>query len=88
MPETIQKTIIQKRPNVCGGDACIGNQRVAVWVVVAYRQLGRDDKRLMNMFDPPLTREELEAAFEYYEQNRAEIDMAIRDNETGFDSGD
>jgi uncharacterized protein (DUF433 family) len=86
--QIVAKTIIKKTPNVQGGDACIGNRRIQVWLLVAYRQLGRNDERIMNMFDPPITRGDLDAAFEYYEQNRDEIDEAIRDNETGDDEGD
>src|SRR5437870_4542097 len=51
---TPEKTIIKKTPDVCGGEACIGNRRIMVWLVVAYRELGRSDERIMNMFDPPL----------------------------------
>ena len=28
---------ISKRPNVCGGDACIRDSRITVWGLVAYR---------------------------------------------------
>jgi uncharacterized protein (DUF433 family) len=88
IPQTIEKTVINKTPGVCGGDACIGNRRIMVWLLVAYRQLGRSDDGIINMFDPPITRADLEAAWEYYEQNRAEIDAAIRENESDDDDGD
>ncbi len=81
MPETIQKTIIQKRPNICGGDACIGNRRIPVWQLIECKRLGMSDERIMSDFDPPLTAADLEAAWEYYALNRAEIDEAIWLNE-------
>ena len=81
MPETIQKTIVQKRPDVCGGDACIGNRRIPVWQLVECKRLGMSDERIMTDFDPPLTTADLEAASEYYALNPTEIDEAIRLNE-------
>jgi uncharacterized protein (DUF433 family) len=86
--QVLEKTIIQKRPDIQGGDACIGNRGVPVWVIVGYRLLGRNDERLLNMFDPPITRADLDAAWEYYQNNRDEIDAAIKDNETGDDEGE
>ena len=52
-----------------------------VWLLVAYRQLGRPDQEIMDMFDGPLTRAELEAAWDYYENNKEEIDRNIYENE-------
>jgi uncharacterized protein (DUF433 family) len=84
---TIEKTVIRKTPGVCGGDACIGNRRIMVWLLVAYRQDGRSVHDIMASFDPPVTLADLEAAWEYYEKYRDEIDDAIWDNEFG-DDGD
>src|SRR5215204_4577784 len=81
MAESLEKTNIRKTPGVCGGDACIGNRRIMVWLLVAYRELGCSDERIMNMFDPPLCRSELDAAWEYYVGNKAEIDRNIYENE-------
>ncbi len=30
----VETPIIQKTPNVCGGDACIRNTRIRVWLIV------------------------------------------------------
>jgi uncharacterized protein (DUF433 family) len=75
-----EKTIIQKTPDVCGGDACIGNRRIPVWQLVECRNLGMNDERIMEVFDPPLTLADMEAAWQYYSENRHEIDEEIRLN--------
>ena len=76
-------TLIRKTPGVIGGDACIGNRRIAVWMLVQARQLGVSDEQLLNDFEPPLTRAELDAAWDYYARHREEIAEAIRDNQDG-----
>lgn len=73
--------LIRKTPGVIGGDACIGNRRIAVWMLVQAKQLGVSDEQLLSDYEPPLTQAELDAAWEYYEKHREEIDQAIRDNE-------
>ena len=72
---------IRKTPGVLGGDACVGNRRLAVWMLVQAKQFGLSDDQLRNDFEPPLTQAELDAAWDYYEKHREEIDEAIRDNE-------
>ena len=76
MPDLIRKT-----PNVLGGDARIGNRRLAVWMLVRARQLGLSDDEIRNQYELPLTEAELAAAWDYYAEHRAEIDQAIRENE-------
>lgn len=38
--------LIRKTPNVLGGDARIGERRLAVWMVVRARQLGLTDEQI------------------------------------------
>lgn len=71
---------IQKTPGVCGGDACIRNTRITVWGLVAYRNLGLSDTRLLEII-VSLTSADLKAAWDYYEHNGREIDEEIRLNE-------
>jgi uncharacterized protein (DUF433 family) len=73
--------VIRKTPGVLGGDACIGSRRIAVWMLVSARRLGVSDEQLIRDFEPQLTQSELDAAWDYYEQNHDEIDRAIRENE-------
>jgi uncharacterized protein (DUF433 family) len=72
---------IQKTPGVIGGAACIRKTRIAVWMLVESRQLGMTDEEIRTRYDPPLSQADLEAAWEYYEHNREEIERAIQENE-------
>ena len=75
---------VEKTPGVCGGDVCIRNTRIPVWVLVDYRRLGVDDARLLEFY-PTLTQEDLGAAWQYDREHPAEIEEAIRRNQD--DSG-
>ncbi len=73
---------ISKKPDRCGGDACIRETRIPVWVLVNYRRLGASDADILQAY-PGLTPADLDAAREYADANREEIDAAIRENEEG-----
>ncbi len=73
--------LIRKTPNVLGGDARIGDRRIAVWMLVRARELGMTDDEIRTRYRPEISEEELAAAWKYYEVNREEIDEAIRQNE-------
>jgi uncharacterized protein (DUF433 family) len=79
-PPLVTASWISKTPGVCGGDACIRNTRIAVWGLVERRHLGASESEMLDDI-PGLTREDLEAAWEYFDQHRAEIDRAIHENE-------
>ncbi len=73
---------ISKRPDRCGGDACIRETRIPVWVLVGYRRLGAPDAEILRAY-PSLGPADLEAAWAYAAANAEEIDRAIRENEEG-----
>ncbi|HEX5271071.1 MAG TPA: DUF433 domain-containing protein [Gemmataceae bacterium] len=75
---------ISKRPNYCGGDACVRDTRIPVWVLANFRRLGAGDAEILRAY-PGLTPADLEAAREYVAPNAEEIDRAIRENEEGED---
>ena len=79
--QTAFPAVIRKTPGVIGGDACIGNRRIAVWMLVQAKRLGLSDNQLLHDYEPSLTQAELDAAWDYFEKNREEINQAIRDNE-------
>ncbi len=85
MPETKQKSWVQKTPGVCGGDACIRNTRIMVWLLVAMKQSGMSDEAILEGYPDSLTADDLIAAWEYYEQNRGEIDHLIATQEDDED---
>ena len=80
MPTTTDR--ITKTPGVCGGDACIRGHRIPVWSLVAYRQLGLSDAQILEAIEG-ISMDDLQAAWRYYEANRAEIERAIAENEEG-----
>jgi uncharacterized protein (DUF433 family) len=71
---------IKKTPGVCGGDACIGNTRIPVWVLVGYRRLGSSDAELFKCY-PHLTAADLVNAWAYADAYPEEIEQAITRNE-------
>jgi uncharacterized protein (DUF433 family) len=71
---------IRKTPNVCGGSACIRSTRIPVWILVAWRNQGVTNERLLEMY-PTLSANDLNAAWDYYAANRDEIDEDIKANE-------
>lgn len=75
---------ISKQPDRCGGDACIRDTRIPVWVLVNYRRLGGSDANLLRDY-PSLAPADLEAAWGYAAANTEEIEAAIRENEEGED---
>jgi uncharacterized protein (DUF433 family) len=76
MPDLIRKT-----PGVVGGRARVGNRRIAVWMLVQAERLGMPREQVRTQDEPPLTHEEMEAAWRYYEAHREEIEKDVRENE-------
>ena len=79
-PRTGMEPLIRKTPGVCGGRACIGHRRIAVWMLVEARNVGISDEQLLTDYDPPLSRAELDAAWQYTAAHSEEIDQALREN--------
>jgi uncharacterized protein (DUF433 family) len=78
---------ISKTPGLCGGEACIENSRIPVWVLVSYRQLGiKDSEQLYNY--PTLTASDLANAWTYAAANPEEIAAAIQSNDQDDFEGD
>jgi uncharacterized protein (DUF433 family) len=71
---------IERTAGICGGDACIANTRITVWVLEQARRLGAADKEILQDY-PSLAQGDLAAAWEYVETHHAEIERAIRENE-------
>jgi uncharacterized protein (DUF433 family) len=73
---------ISKKPDRCGGDACLRDTRITVWGVVNYRRLGSSDADILRAY-PGLTPADVKAAWEYAAAHTAEIDEAVLANEEG-----
>lgn len=70
---------IQRTPGVCGGEACIGMTRIAVWMLEEARRAGVAELELLKDY-PGLGVYDLEAAWRYVETHSEEIEQAIRSN--------
>lgn len=73
---------ISKEPDRCGGDACIRDIRLPVWVLVNYRRLGSTDDEILKTY-AALSLADLDAAWDYAAAHPEEIDQAITENEEG-----
>jgi uncharacterized protein (DUF433 family) len=82
MPINIKTTTswVQKTLGMCGGRACIRNTRITVWGLVNSRRLGAADEQILANV-AGLVPEDLQAAWDYYQEHPAEIDEDIRENE-------
>ncbi|HWO17670.1 MAG TPA: DUF433 domain-containing protein [Kofleriaceae bacterium] len=41
---------IEKRPGVCGGDACVVRTRIPAWTIERYRRLGWTEAQILDNF--------------------------------------
>src|SRR4051812_46058016 len=71
---------IEKKPGVCGGDACIVRTRIPVWTLERYRRLGATEATILDNF-PTLRAADLVNAWSYVDGHREEIEASIRENE-------
>jgi uncharacterized protein (DUF433 family) len=79
---TITTSWISRKPDRCGGDACIRETRIPVWVLEGYRRLGLSNAEILRAY-PSLSAADLEVAWEYVAAHTEEIDRDIRENEEG-----
>ena len=71
---TMTAAYISKKPDRCGGDACLRDTRITVWGLVAYRRQGLSDVEIMRAVQR-LTPGDLEAA-DGPGQRRARVHVA------------
>jgi uncharacterized protein (DUF433 family) len=67
---------ISKTPGVMGGEACIRESRIPVWLMVSYRRMGSSEAEILENY-PTLMAQDLVNAWCYAEQYAEEIDRAI-----------
>jgi uncharacterized protein (DUF433 family) len=67
---------ISKTPGVMGGEACIRESRIPVWLMVSYRRMGSSEAEILENY-PTLMAQDLVNAWRYAEQYAEEIDRAI-----------
>jgi uncharacterized protein (DUF433 family) len=74
------RQLIEKTPDVVGGDACIRGTRIPVWELVEYRHLGASTSKILEAY-PQLTELDLQAAWDYHHNFPEEIAAAIAAND-------
>ena len=67
---------IHRTPGVCGGEACVGSTRIAVWMLEEARRVGVTDAGLLQDY-PSLDARDLAAAWVYVGGHAAEIENVI-----------
>lgn len=67
---------IEKTPGVMGGDACIRQTRIPVWLLVSLRRQGASEAYLLEDY-PTLTATDLVNAWHYAAAFASEIEAAI-----------
>ena len=60
-----------------GGEACIRNTRIPVWLLVSYRQQGMSEREILEAY-PDLSATDLVNAWKYAHANTGEITDAIQ----------
>ena len=72
---------VWKTPDVCGGAACVGNTRIAVWMLWQSKLSGDTDENLLRSY-PHLSEANLTNAWRYAESHSVEIEREIEENES------
>jgi uncharacterized protein (DUF433 family) len=76
--------LVRKTADVCGGEACIRDSRIMVWLLVSFMRQGVTDAEILSNY-PTLTTADLDAARVYSRQHPDEIDEAMAANEKDDD---
>jgi uncharacterized protein (DUF433 family) len=71
---------IHKTWGVMGGEACVRDTRISVWLLVSYCRLGLSEAKLLDNY-PMLTANDLVNAWSYASAYADEIDRAIAQQE-------
>ena len=75
LKENHLKQVIQKTLGVCGGEACVGETRLAVWMLVEARRAGCTDEEILQDY-PGLNAALLANAWAYAASHDEEIEAA------------
>jgi uncharacterized protein (DUF433 family) len=73
---------VERRADVCGGEACLMRTRIPIWLLVRAHRFGATEPELLTSY-PALHAVDLVTAWEYYDLYPAEIDAAIARYEQG-----
>lgn len=71
---------IESIPGVCGGDPCVANTRIPVWLLEQLRRIGMTESEILANY-PTLRAVDLVNAWAYVDEHSEEIERQIRENE-------
>ena len=71
---------IESTPGGCGGEACVAQTRIPVWLLDRARPLGSSEADLLRAY-PTLRAQDLVNAWAYVETHRDELERQFRENE-------
>ena len=71
---------IERKPGVCGGEACVVRTRIPAWTIERYRRLGWTEAQILDNF-PALRAADLVNVWAYVDAHADEIETAIREND-------
>ena len=71
---------VRSSPGLMGGDACIRNTRIPVWLIVRLKQLGFSDDKIIANY-PILTASDLIATWDFYATNSERVESERRSHE-------
>jgi uncharacterized protein (DUF433 family) len=69
---------IETRSDPCGGEPCIANTRIPVWILEQARRLSASEADLLRFY-PTLRAADLVNAWAYVGQHRQEIDVQTKE---------
>ena len=75
---------IERKQGVCGGSPVISGTRIRVSHVVRYQRLFGNTDNICKAYR--LEPEQVKAAFDFYDQNRNEIDKETREEDEAFEN--
>ena len=71
---------IRRNPDVMGGDACVRETRIPVWLLVQLKQAGWTDERVLDNY-PVLSPLDLISAWDFYAGNAPQVEAERRSHE-------
>lgn len=71
---------VRSTPDVMGGDFCVRNTRIPVWMLVSYKRQGMTDTELLANY-PGLSAADLIAVWDYYAAHSEEIEAQRKRHE-------
>ena len=78
---------IRRTPGVCGGSACVGQTRIPVWQIVAWKRQGMRHSEIAAIYPDLLSEDDVAMAWSYYlcADNRQEVEQDLHTNKVQED---